>query len=363
MDGDRDGKRTSASEYAKRLWLKAEREPQRFVSALSDYDEAVAAQAASLLTAGGITLDEPLLQAAGKKAGRMSSAGFRAFLQAWRDMKIAGPAESRTPPNSNLETLDRQLASEDAASLAKAARDRGDAARGALLFHQHSLACTKCHSTGQPSDPLVGPDLTKPEKSIDVAHLVDSILRPSKALRQGYQSISIVTHEAETITGVLVEENNDILAIRDVNRPTELIRIPKTAIARRRASDVSIMPEGLIANLSDRQQFLDLVRYLIEIAEHGPDRASQLRPPTAFLYRRSLAGLRTPRGPRRHDRLARSQKLRARRGDLPPGAAPTATAQRISPARSRRRCDSPTGNSKTAATRTACIKRSRTASA
>ena len=38
------------------------------------------------------------------------------------------------------------------------------------------------------------------------------------------------------------------------------------------------MPEGLVNLLSDRQQFLDLAKYLIEIAEQGPARAKELRP-------------------------------------------------------------------------------------
>ena len=38
------------------------------------------------------------------------------------------------------------------------------------------------------------------------------------------------------------------------------------------------MPDGLVNLLSDRQQFLDLAKYLIEIAEGGPTRAKELRP-------------------------------------------------------------------------------------
>jgi mono/diheme cytochrome c family protein len=38
------------------------------------------------------------------------------------------------------------------------------------------------------------------------------------------------------------------------------------------------MPEGLVNLLANRQEFLDLARYLVEIAEKGPERARQLRP-------------------------------------------------------------------------------------
>ena len=38
------------------------------------------------------------------------------------------------------------------------------------------------------------------------------------------------------------------------------------------------MPAGLVNLLADRRQFLDLVRYLIEIAENGPARARRCGP-------------------------------------------------------------------------------------
>ena len=77
------------------------------------------------------------------------------------------------------------------------------------------------------------------------------------------------------------------------------------------------MPAGLVNALASRQQFLDLVRYLMEIAEHGPARARALRPDPALVapplpeYERKLdhAGLIAGLGP---------EQLPARRGDLQP---------------------------------------------
>ena len=43
------------------------------------------------------------------------------------------------------------------------------------------------------------------------------------------------------------------------------------------------MPAGLVNALASRQQFLDLLRYLMEIAEYGPSRARALRPDPALL--------------------------------------------------------------------------------
>ena len=46
------------------------------------------------------------------------------------------------------QSLEAQLLREDPAALAKAARAKGDPVRGAVLFHQSHLSCTKCHAAG-----------------------------------------------------------------------------------------------------------------------------------------------------------------------------------------------------------------------
>ena len=57
------------------------------------------------------------------------------------------------------------------------------------------------------------------------------------------------------------------------------------------------MPAGLVNALASRQQFLDLVRYLMEIAEHGPARARACGPTRPSSRRRcpsTSAGSTTP---------------------------------------------------------------------
>ena len=77
------------------------------------------------------------------------------------------------------------------------------------------------------------------------------------------------------------------------------------------------MPAGLVNALASRQQFLDLVRYLMEIAEYGPARARALRPDPALVapplpeYERRLdhAGLIAGLGP---DSLRRGEAIYSR---------------------------------------------------
>lgn len=185
-----------------------------------------------------------------------------------------GPAEAPT--------LERQLAGEDPAVLARDAKERGDAARGALLFHQQALACARCHVADDGAKPL-GPDLATIGRDVTDAHLIESILAPSKVVEKGYETFTIARADGVTITGLLADERPDSIVLRDPANVGKLVTIARADIDARDERGPSIMPAGLVNQLSSRQQFLDLLRYLREVADGGPDRARELRPSPAML--------------------------------------------------------------------------------
>jgi putative heme-binding domain-containing protein len=152
--------------------------------------------------------------------------------------------------------LESQLLAEDPAALARAARERGEAARGAVLFYQQHLTCAKCHAYGAENSPL-GPDLTKPERELTDVFLVESILQPSKEIREGYEPVVVITDEGKTVTGLLAEDLPDRLVLRDPLLDGELVTLPKETIDERAQSPLSIMTPGLVNQLANRQQFLD----------------------------------------------------------------------------------------------------------
>jgi cytochrome c5 len=49
---------------------------------------------------------------------------------------------------ATAQTLEQRLLTEPASKLALAAAASGDAARGAIVFHQPYFACTQCHAAG-----------------------------------------------------------------------------------------------------------------------------------------------------------------------------------------------------------------------
>jgi hypothetical protein len=89
LDGDGDGKRTSARGYAERLVREADGDWAKVVASLAGYDEAVAAQAASLLQARGVAAVDVAGSAEARRAGPHVERAFAAFAEAWRQSQIA----------------------------------------------------------------------------------------------------------------------------------------------------------------------------------------------------------------------------------------------------------------------------------
>lgn len=88
IDGDGDGKRTSAYGYAQRI-LQAKDAPAKLVNQLIEHDEATAAQFAGLLQARGISVQDADISAAAQRAGPHVERGFTAFAEAWRECQTA----------------------------------------------------------------------------------------------------------------------------------------------------------------------------------------------------------------------------------------------------------------------------------
>ena len=166
--------------------------------------------------------------------------------------------------------LSVQLKNEGVSSLAKAARERGDSVRGAVLFNQKTLACAKCHLANAGN--LLGPDLTRLGKQTTDDYLVEAILFPSKVIKKGFESVTIATKAGKVVTGRVVQKTPKQLTLRSASKSGQLLTIATGEIARLRTNKKSSMPDDAIDQLKGRQQFLDLVKYLMTVAATGPSR-------------------------------------------------------------------------------------------
>ena len=153
------------------------------------------------------------------------------------------------------------------------------------MFYQPALTCTRCHvnEKADSNAPTLGPDLAAIGKDTPARDLVESILEPSKVIKKGYEPVTVATDDGRTITGLLVEDRPDAVVLRDPAQDGKSLTIARNQIGGERKGGPSVMPAGLVNALASRQQFLDLVRYLIEIAEYGPARARALRPDPALV--------------------------------------------------------------------------------
>jgi putative heme-binding domain-containing protein len=135
----------------------------------------------------------------------------------------------------------------------------GDPARGRSLFHDRdALGCVKCHRVGGDGGD-VGPDLSTIGAQSDRAKLAESILYPSRSIREGYQQVAAATADGRVLAGLVRAESADTLTLRDADGKDHAIS--KAEIEERTTAAASLMPEGLQDDLS-LQDFADLIAYL-----------------------------------------------------------------------------------------------------
>ncbi len=148
----------------------------------------------------------------------------------------------------------------------------GDAVRGEMIFRRKELQCLACHGIGGAGG-QVGPDLTSIGASAQVDYLVDSLLLPNKAIKEGFNAFRIVTVEDKVYLGIKVREANGLLVLRTADDKETTIPIKDIA---ERADAKSLMPEGLTDTLT-KEEFADLVRFLAELGKIGPYAPSKAR--------------------------------------------------------------------------------------
>lgn len=144
--------------------------------------------------------------------------------------------------NDLMDKLRGPEAKEKAALLAKftpEVQKPGNAAKGKELF---TLNCATCHLLGQLGN-NVGPNLTG-MGAHGPAELLGQILDPNREVDIAYIAISIETKDDELTDGIVVRENQAIVALKNATGEKE---IKKSDIKSRRNTGRSLMPEGFEA--------------------------------------------------------------------------------------------------------------------
>jgi putative heme-binding domain-containing protein len=135
-----------------------------------------------------------------------------------------------------------------------AAEMKGDPARGRALFTER---CSSCHRVGEVGFAL-GPDLTS-VRSAGRESLLTSILDPNREVPSQYLAYVVDTKAGETLVGLVVNESGSTVTLRQAYGIESAI--PRDQIRRMRATNRSLMPEGLEEGLKP-QDVADLLEFI-----------------------------------------------------------------------------------------------------
>ena len=116
--------------------------------------------------------------------------------------------------------------------------------------------CASCHKLGEDGTRL-GPDLTGSGKN-GINYYLENIIDPNAVIGTDFQMTVVETKDGDLISGLLINESPDAITLRTTASEE---KIAKSNIARRQLSDKSLMPEGLLDTLGDRER-IELLKYL-----------------------------------------------------------------------------------------------------
>ena len=129
--------------------------------------------------------------------------------------------------------------------LEEAQKEKGDVPLGARLFTRQG--CANCHTT-DPKEPPKGPFLGGIAARYKRPELIESILKPSAKIAQGFETQIFAMTDGTQWTGFVSRESGDEVELRGQNAVVTVLQ--KKDIEARKRSEVSSMPDGLVKNLS-----------------------------------------------------------------------------------------------------------------
>ncbi len=149
----------------------------------------------------------------------------------------------------------------------------GNPARGEWLFKGvEGAACWTCHQVDGDGR-IYGPDLSLIGDRDNVVHWIESILEPNAIVTEGYATQVVTTADGQSYAGVLEEESDLLLTVRQATG--EVARIRKSEISNRSSLHSSLMP-SYAATLKP-SDVADLVSYLGTLTTRN-------KPPDGFYF-------------------------------------------------------------------------------
>jgi putative heme-binding domain-containing protein len=188
----------------------------------------------------------------------------RQVLKLWPELKTMSAAK-------------RQRITQLKSRLGPASLAEADPVQGRRRFVQ---TCATCHTLfGQGGK--IGPDLTGSQRA-NLDYLLENIVDPSAIVAPAYKMSTIALTDGRVLSGIVIDQPGQTLSVQT---PTERLIVNRSDIEQIRKSDLSLMPDGLIDVLPERE-VRDLLAYLMSpqqvslpVAQpHGEPSASRTAP-------------------------------------------------------------------------------------
>lgn len=179
------------------------------------------------------------------------------------ELELMAEVDKQPEVEFSNDELETELMSQATSDIAAEAIAKGNALRGKKLFYESAAACYACHDPpGRVA--RLGPALAQLKTRLTNEQLVDSILRPAELIEKEYAQVSVLTVDGQIFTGIRVSENDDELVLRNLANPKPVV-IAQDDIEQVKDSKTSLMPANLVKQLKSRQEFNDLMKYVIEV--------------------------------------------------------------------------------------------------
>ena len=130
----------------------------------------------------------------------------------------------------------------------------GDPQAGRILYLERCGSCHHLYNEGG----SIGPDLTSYQRN-SLPDLIYSTVNPSAEIREGFQTVTVTTKNKQTISGFPTRMTRRSITIRPLGGVDQSFQ--RREITSQKTSKTSLMPSGLLSDLSDKQ-LRDLFTYL-----------------------------------------------------------------------------------------------------
>ncbi len=138
----------------------------------------------------------------------------------------------------------------------QAVNHKGDAKRGARLYLRQG--CVVCHTVAA-NEVAKGPSLVDISTRYNRRELIESVLKPSSKIAQGFETQWFLMDDGRTVEGFVTRESGDEVDVR--NGQGQLTTLVKKQIDERGRREQSVMPTGMCDKLTS-EDLASLMKYL-----------------------------------------------------------------------------------------------------